>query len=151
MSAIPSATISDALAADLRDCLRAAPPFTFPSASVRLALETDDLPSPRIVILPEDEKRISGMPGTARVTVAIHYISSMDRTLPANHRTSAGLLEEWILSLRSTKRRSPLSTRVYLHDVFPATSKQSIRTEEREQVAILAADWVVTRIADTGI
>lgn len=144
-------TIPDALAADLRALFIADSPLTtaLPEASLRLKLETTDLPSPRILFLVGDPKRIQGQDYTARVPFTLTYISSMDRETPAAHRAIAGEIDQWLREIRLTKRRAVLDSLTWLHDLYNMHPVISIRADDREQVAELRGEAVVTLAVTT--
>ena len=137
-------TIPDSLAADLRDLYISSPPLELPATSIRLKLETDDMPSPRLVILPGEPAKVLGMIATARLPFSMEYITSMDSVPPETHRTSSDLIDVWLRGLRATCRRAVLSSRIYLHDLYSLHPTYSIRAEEREQVATLRGEAIVT-------
>jgi hypothetical protein len=139
-------TIPDALALDLRDLFLAAQPsgFALPADSVRLKHATTEPPSPRLIILTGDPRRQPKMDGTAFVPVSIQYITSMDRVTPANHQIAAGNLDAWWRSIRGSKRRNVITTRVYLHELLTTQPTNAIREEEREQVTTIRGDLMVT-------
>ncbi len=139
-------TIPEALMADLRDLFLEAQPVdpALPEASVREQFETNELPSPRLVFIPAEPRRIPGQVSTARVPFTLELISSMDRQTPAAHRIDGGKIDTWLRGLRLTKRREVLSSRTYLHDLYNLHPVFSIREEDREQVARIRGEAIVT-------
>lgn len=142
---IPSESLPDALAADLRAALIAAAPITgFPPGDIRLDQETADLPARRIVVICGDAQRVQAMDATARIPFSVEYISPMDDQEPEAHRTAAGLLDAWLRAIRVSKRRALLATRVYLHDLYTLQPIPSRPTEEREATTTIRGEAVVT-------
>lgn len=142
-------TIPDSLAADLRDYFLTAQPLTPPLAasSIRLKLAAEEMPSPRLVIIPGEPRLVPQMPCTARVPCSLEYITSLDRVPAASHRDAAGQIEAWLRDIRTARRRQPLFSRVFLHDIFSITSILSIRQAEREQVTTIRCEPVITLCA----
>jgi len=143
-------TIPDALALDLQALFLAqqtAAGLAVATDSVRLKHAITDTPSPRLVILVGEPRRQAGMDGTAFVPVSVQYISSMDRVTPSDHQTTAGKIDAWWRSIRASKRRNMLSSRVYLHELLTQQPTQSIREEEREQVTTIRGDLMVTLVS----
>jgi hypothetical protein len=146
---MPDSTIPDALALDLHDLFLSAPPagLNLPANRIRLKHAVEDIPSPRLVILTGDPRRQPRMDGTAFIPVSVQYISSLDRVTPEEHQAAAGKIDAWWRSIRSTKRRNPLFSRVYLHELLTMQPTTAIRQEEREQVTTIRGDLMVTLIA----
>lgn len=142
-------TIPDALALDLRDLYLSAQPagINLPADHVRLKHAATELPSPRLVILTGDPKRQPKMDGTAFVPISIQYITSMDRVPPAEHQLAAGKIDTWWRTLRATRRRTTLSSRVYLHELLTMQPTTAIRQDEREQVTTIRGDLMITLLA----
>jgi hypothetical protein len=142
-------TIPDAVAADLRDLYLAAPPagIILPAERVRLKHSTDALPSPRLVILTGDPQPVPRMDGTAKIPVSIEYITAMDSVTPAAHQLAAGALDAWWRSIRASKRRNVIVSRVYLHDLTTTQPSISIRAEDREQVTAIRGQLTVTLVS----
>lgn len=139
-------TIPDAVAADLRDLFFSDQPGTLDLAEEALLLKVATLEpaSPRLVFLPGDPRRIPGQDATARVPFALEYISSIDRETPDVHRANAGLIDSWMREIRLSHRRALIDSRVYLHDLYCLHPVYSIRPEDREQVARIRGEAIVT-------
>jgi hypothetical protein len=141
---IPTETITDALAADLRESFLAAAPLgAFEGSRALLSVENGELPCPRLVFTCGDARRVQGMDNTARIPFSIDYTTSIDRTIPEQHRTAAGLLSAWIIGLK-TRRRALLSTRLYLHDIYTLQPLAARPTNEREATTTFRGEAVVT-------
>jgi len=142
-------TLSDALAADLRDCLAAAAPagLDIRRDDIRLRHDTRELPGRRIVIRPGEARMETGMDGTGTCTVEIDFITPMDRTTPDAHRAMAAALAGWWSGLRAARRRQAISSRCLLHDLRPDLASPSIEDADREQVTTLRGDFIVTLFA----
>jgi hypothetical protein len=142
---IPTETLPDALAADLHEKFIAdAPLADFAETRVLLKVETPDLPSPRLVFTCGDPRRVQGQDNTARIPFSIEYTYPMDRDVPDDHRTAAGLVAAWILSVKSSKRRALLASRVYLHDLYTLHPIPARPTAEREATTTIRGEAVVT-------
>ncbi len=141
-------TIPDALAADLRDYFLATLGVTFglDPASVRLKHATEEIPSPRVVILMGDPGMVYGMEATAKILVSIQYITSSDSVSPEAHQEKAGELDNWCRSIRGAKRRAVISSRVFLHDSKNMQAITAIRKDEREQMTAIRAEMTVTLV-----
>jgi hypothetical protein len=144
-------TIPDALALDLQSLLIASIPHGsgLDADKIRVKLDTADVPSPRIVILPGEPKRVSGQPGTARMPFVIEYISSMDRMSPDEHRAVSGRIDQWLRDLAVSKRRCVLHRLIYLHDLYNQHPLQTIETVEREQKGTIRGEVIVTLVLRT--
>ena len=141
---IPTETITDALAADLRESfLTTAPLEAFEGSRALLSVEGGDLPCPRLVFTCGDARRVQGMDNTARIPFAIDYTTSIDRTIPDQHREAAGKISTWLISLKS-HRRDLLSTRLYLHDIYTLQPLAARPTNEREATTTMRGEAVVT-------
>lgn len=138
-------SIPDALAADLRELFLDDQPLSpeLPDGSIRLKFETDELPSPRLVITAGDPRRIEGMDATARVPFSLLLVHSLDGVSPDVHRAQAGRIEAWLREIRVSHRRAVLGSRVYLHDLFTLHPTFGFG-EDREQIATLRGEAVVT-------
>lgn len=143
-------TIPDSFAGDLKRFFLATPPVQIDAKSVRLQNETEELPSPRLVILCGDPKRFPQMDGTARVPVSLEIVTSLDRAETETHRSLAGALQTWWIALRSQKRSESAFARCYMHDflVMPPSTVERARGEHREQVTTLRAEAILTLFAE---
>jgi len=144
-----TATIPDALAADLRAYFLASPPIgvTLAADRVRIKHAEGEPPSPRLVILCGDPKPVAKMDGTATIPVSMEYITSMDSVTPDAHQTIAGKIDEWWRSIRAAKRRDVIVTRIYLHDLVTQQPTSSINKEDREQITAIRGNLTVTLVA----
>lgn len=148
---IPTESLPDALAADLRAAFIAAAPIAaFPSSAVLLDQETAILPATRILFKCGDPKRVQGQDATARIPFSIEYIAPMDDVTPDNHRTAAGKIDTWIRALRLSHRRALLVQRVYLHDLYTLQPIPARPTAEREGTTTIRGEAIVT-LADVLI
>lgn len=142
---IPTESLPDALAADLRDAFLVSAPITgFPADAVRLDQETGEIPARRILIKCGDSRRVQGMDLTARIPFTIDYIAPMDDQEPGDHREAAGKIDAWIRTIRLSKRRELLDRRVYLHDLFTLQPLPARPTAEREGTTTIRGEAVVT-------
>lgn len=143
-------TIPDSFAGDLKRFFLATPPVDIDPKRLRLQNETEELPSPRLVILCGTPVRIAKMDGTARVPVSLEIVTSLDRTELETHRSLAGALQTWWTALRSQKLSESAFARCYMHDflVFPATTVERARGDDREQVTMLRAEAILTLFAE---
>lgn len=139
-------TIPDALAADLRDLFLEDQPVypELDADAIRLKHEISEPRSPRLVILAAEPRRISGQDYTARIPFTIEVISSCDRQSPEGHRLMAGEVDEWLRDIRIDNRRALISSRVYLHDLYCLHPTFAFREEDREQVAMIRGEAIVT-------
>lgn len=146
---IPHLSLTDSLAADLRDALIAAAPITgFPADAVRLPQETATQPARRIVITAGDSQRVQAMDLTARIPITIEYIAPMDDNTPDAHRAAAAQLDTWLRTLAAEKRRDLLHSRTFLHDLYTLQPLTSRPTDDREATTTIRAEAIVT-LAET--
>jgi hypothetical protein len=143
-------TIPDSFAGDLKAFFLANPPVAIDEKRVRLQHETEDLPSPRLMILCGNPARIPKMDGTARVPVSLEIVTSMDRAALETHRSLAGALQSWWIALRAQKLSESAFARCYMHDflVIPPSTVERARGDDREQVTTLRAEALVTLFAE---
>lgn len=142
---IPTETLPDALAADLRDAFKASAPIPgFENHRAVLDATDATLTCPRIVFKCGDSKRITSMDQTARIPFTIDFITSMDTQIPDSHRTEAGILSAWLLTVKSEKRRALLACRVYLHDLYTLHPIPARPTAERECTTTIRGEAIVT-------
>lgn len=141
-------TIPDSLASDLRDYFLAEIPeelVALDAGRVRLKFEPDNIPVPRLVILPGEPRRIPQMDGTARISVAIELVNASDKVDPDTHRKQAGALAEWLRELRGKRRDDPAPlTRCHLHDILIQHPVDRIRADQREQATVIRGEFIVT-------
>jgi hypothetical protein len=141
---IPTESLTDALAADLRDAFLASNPLpALDSSRVLLSLDASDLPCPRLVFTCKEPKRVKGMDYTGGIAFEIEFFSSVDRTNVQLHRDQAGKISAWLIALRS-KKRQLLACRVYLHDLLILQASESAPTSEREARTTIRAEAIVT-------
>jgi hypothetical protein len=143
-------SIPDALEADLRDYFLAAQPgaLALPEGSVRVKIDTAAIVSPRLVFQAGEPKPRNGMDGTARIPIEIEYVTSLDAVSETDdHRETAAIIDAWLRSIRSVKRRDVVATRIYLHDIYTLHPVTSIRAAEREQSTKIRGEVLCTLVA----
>lgn len=150
-------TIPDTLLIDLRDYYLGAPPAgaeaiagipdggTASDSAVRLRNELNQLPSPRLVLLFQDAKRMPSMPKTARVPITMELITAQGPVTPEAHRALAGVLDAWWREIRIHKGENPgIFENTFLHDFLILPPGNLTRDEDREQVTQFRAEAIVT-------
>lgn len=101
-----------------------------------------------MVFLSGEARRFTGQDYTARIPFTVELISSEDRMEPDDHRLMAGEIDRWLRDVAIDHRRDLISSRVYLHDLFCGHPSFGAIASDRERVARIKAEAVVT-LAET--
>lgn len=140
-------TLPDALCSALRFKLLLARPAPFisttdwPASRFVLQAQAESLPCPRVVIVAGEPVFQRMMIGTARIPFQAILATSLDGTTPADHRTAAGALDEFLRGLGATPGAI---ASVYLHAVDVLFPLMRIDGEAREQVTVCRASAMCT-------
>lgn len=142
-------TLSDAVAADLADLLTVSQPsaLALPAGAVRLRHDTRELPATRVVVRAGDAEMVADMDGTGSLEIELELTTPMDRTEPDRHRAMAGQIGDWLRGIRTTKRRSVIHTRAFLHNLEMGQPATEIDGEEREHRSVLRAKVTATLVS----
>jgi hypothetical protein len=142
-------TLSDAVAADLADLLAVSmpPALQLPGGAIRLRHDTRELPATSLVVRSGDAEMVADMDGTGTMEVEIVLTSRMDGMEPERHRAMAGLIGDWLRGVRTSKRRTVIQSRAFLHNMEMGQPAAEIDGEQREQRSVLRARVTATLVA----